>query len=215
MIATKTAGLHFDELIHRYTLNGVQVPSVTQVIRLNGLSDDFAGVRKDILDRARDLGIAVHAATHYYDEGSLAWQSVSDEVQPYLAAWIQFCEERRVQIDEMEQRLGHDLYRYAGTIDRIITADTARGRRRVLLDIKTGDPKAAGANYQTAAYVELYRHAHSEIIPDRWSVQLHPDRAIPYTVTDYRETRDWRVFRSALDVTFARDERGDHWTAAA
>jgi hypothetical protein len=214
-IALKTPGLHFDETIHRYTLDGQQLPSVTQVLRLNGLSDDFSHVNKPTLDRARDLGIAIHAATHYWDEGTLDQATVAPEVAPYLAAWIQFCAERRIQIDEMEQRLAHPLYRYAGTLDRIATGETARGRKRIVLDIKKGDPKAAGANYQTSAYQELYRQNHNEIIPERWSVQLHPDRAIPYTVTEYRETRDWRVFRSALDITFARLDRGNHWASAA
>ena len=80
----------------------------------------------------------------------------------------------------------------------------------MILDIKTGD--ATGTNYQTAAYAHL---AGLSVSTTRWSVHLHPDRAVPYSVTPYRQTSDWRIFRAALELTHERAALGHAWREAA
>jgi len=213
--ALHTSGLAFDEATHTYRVDGREIPSVTQVLADNRLRPDFSRVPPDVLDRARQRGTAVHLATHYHDEGSLDPTTVDAVVVPYLDAWLQFLHERRVRILELEKRYAHSTLGYAGMIDRIALVDVGGRERRCVLDIKTGDP--SGAEYQTAAYAELYRDAGhvSSLPPERWSVQLHPDRPIPYTVTPYRELRDWRIFRAALDLTHARAAQGQSWREAA
>lgn len=202
MIALGTPGLTFDEASHRYFLGGQEVPSVTGVIRDNRLGGDFSAVAPAVLEHARQLGTAVHAALHYDDEGMLDEATVDPVVAPYVEAWRRFRAERHVAIVEMERRYADATYRFAGTLDRIAVIDG----RRVVCDIKTGGVE--GADYQTAAYAHLAGEPLSIL---RWAVQLHPERAIPYTVHPYRNLADWRIFRAALELTHERARRGRPW----
>jgi hypothetical protein len=86
--------IHFEPLTHTYTLDGVRLPSVTQVLQRAGLID-FSRIPAPILLSARDRGAAVHRALHYYNEGDLdaAFQYEFPEYWPYLEAWIKFLDE--------------------------------------------------------------------------------------------------------------------------
>lgn len=203
-----TAGLSFDAESHTYRLDGQALPSVTQVLSDNRLRADYRNVRPDVLERARQIGHAAHAAAHYHDEGTLVESTVAPEVMPFLQAWRAFVDVRRVRMVQLEQLFADTTYRFAGTIDRIAMIDGVD--RPVILDIKTGD--SSGTNYQTAAYSHL---AGLPLSTSRYSVQLHPERAIPYTVTPYRSTADWRIFRAALELTHERATRGLDWREAA
>lgn len=203
-----TSGLTFEESTHTYRLDGVALPSVTTVIKDNRLGDDFGPVAADVLEHARQRGTAVHAALHYSDEGTLDDSTVDSIVGGYLDAWRRFLVERGVQVLQMEQRYACQVYRFAGTLDRIVTAD--HGRRRVLVDLKTGS--VGGADLQTAAYAYL---AGVDAATERWAVQLHPERFIPYSVHPYTGRNDWRIFRAALELTHERARRGRGWTEAA
>ena len=201
-----TSGLTFDEASHVYRLDGRAIPSVTTVIRDNRLGDDFHAVAPDVLEHARQRGTAVHAALHYWDEGTLDEATVDPVVAPYVAAWRRFVDERRVQIVAMERRHADQVYRFAGTLDRMAVVDG----RRTLIDIKSGS--VGGAQFQTAAYAHLAGELPSV---QRWAVQLHPERAIPYTVHPYTDRSDWRIFRSALELTHERARLGRSWEIAA
>lgn len=217
VIATiATQGLAFEEQGHIYMLNGVVLPSVTQVIRDNRLSSDFAHVSAADLEIARQLGQAVHIATHYNDEGTLDDASIDAVVRPYLNAWRQFVAERRLQFVALEQRVADPVYQFCGTVDRLAVLADNPAAGELLIDLKTGNPAAAGANYQTAAYAHLVRQLPGVTrIVARWSVQLHPERAVPYSVTPYTKNTDWRIFRSALELTHERAARGQSWREAA
>ncbi len=206
MIAIGTPGLTFSEATHQYFLGGQELPSVTSIIRDNRLGGDFSAVAPATLEHARQRGTAVHAALHYDDEGMLDETTVDAEVAPYLEAWRRFRAERHVAIVEMERRYADATYRFAGTLDRIAVVEG----RRVVIDIKSGDVE--GADLQTAAYAHLAGEPLSIL---RWAVQLHPERAVPYTVHPYRNLADWRIFRAALELTHERARRGRRWSEAA
>lgn len=203
-----TPGLAFEEDAHRYVLDGQPIPSVTQVLTENGLREAFLTVRPDVLERARQRGIAAHAAAHYYDEGDLDESTVDPVVAPYLEAWKAFRAERKVEVLALEQRVADPIWRFAGTIDRILRVPGVRGE--IIADIKTGD--ASGVAYQTAAYEMLAAHLKPLIttgfLLERWAIHLHPDRAVPYSVTVYRDRRDREVFKAALTLTHERARIG-------
>ena len=204
-----TPALTFIEATHTYLLDG-EIPSTTAVLDDNRLRMDWQLIPNGILHHARWRGRAVHIATHYHDEGTLDPASVHEEIAPYLEAWKAFLADRRVVLEELEVRYAHPVFRYGGQLDRIVRAP---GRRLpIVCDLKTGDEQGVG--FQLAAYAELYRHAKGlPISPERWSVRLIPDRRPPYIVSEYREASDWRTFRSALDLTFARQAQGKPWRA--
>lgn len=201
------ASLSFDPATHTYrTPDGIVVPSVTQILKAVGVSVDFEEIAEmstklgEQIEFRRALGTAVHADAHAYDDGDLDWQTVDPRVEPYLEAWATFRENTGLQPLTRERRVYHASRGYCGTLDGIFLTPQDR---RVLVDIKTGDPEDAGARYQLAAYQAAFQYEHDDFaIDERWSVQLTPDRVIPYRVTPYTDWTDWPSFQAFL-TTFA------------
>ena len=198
--------LSFDPVAHVYALpDGRFVPSVTKILAAVGVSTDFEQIgamwslMRDRIEFKRDLGTAVHADCHAWDDTDLDLDTVHPDVRPYVDAWITFRANTGFQPDARERRVYHSGLFYCGTLDAI---GPIRSGRRVLVDIKTGDPDDAGAQFQTAAYQAAYLTDHpDEAIDERWSVQLCPDSAIPYRVHPYTDWSDFQKF-SAFVTTF-------------
>ena len=51
-----------------YVVNGVRLPSVTEVLSIAGLTD-FSGVPPGVLEKARVRGTQVHEITEWIDDG--------------------------------------------------------------------------------------------------------------------------------------------------
>lgn len=188
--------LTFDEAAHCYRCGDLIVPSVTQVLDLvPPRSRVLQFLRGDELEAKRQLGTAVHAAAHYYDEGTLDPDTVANEAIPYLNGWIKFLSEADFIPEHMETFVLHPYLGYAGRFDRL---GRRRGGKRVLLDIKTGDPASAAAGPQTHAYLEawLARLGHWEPV-DRLSVQLLPD---DYREHPHEDRSDFEFFKAALTI---------------
>ncbi len=122
----EAAGLKFDVDRHLYTVDGAVVPSVTQILRDTGVSldfDDLGGMSKriaDAIELKRELGTALHADAHAFDDDDLAWETVNPEVLPYLEAWATFRGTYpHLKPATRERRVFHPAYRYAGTLDGI------------------------------------------------------------------------------------------------
>lgn len=206
------AALSFNPAGHEYRLpDGRIVPSVTQILSGVGVSVDFDGLRavsdrlSDQIETKRLLGTAVHADCHAFDDDDLVWATLDPRVAPYVGAWGTFRTNTGLRPITRERRVFHPTLFYCGTLDGIFL--TLQGRR-VLVDIKTGDPDDSGCQYQTAAYAAAFVLEHpDEPIEERWGVQLVPDRVIPYRVTPYTDWRDFaafQVFKTTYDHQAAR-----------
>ncbi len=121
--------LFFDEG-HRYTLDGQELPSVSELCRF--LSREIYGdVAQWRLDHAADRGSRVHKLCEVLDLYGKA--DVPDDLLPYLQAYLQFRREHTVTWSKVEYATHHPADRYAGTIDRYGAVDG----RPTCLDIKT------------------------------------------------------------------------------
>ena len=196
----------FDETRHRYTLNGLPLPSVTRVL---APLDEYADLSQGVLAKARKRGTAVHLATEIHDGDQLLVTSdyfgtleqvrtvtVTADLRPYVMAWQRFLADSSFEVLHIEYRTYSSRYRYAGTIDRL---GLLNGKRAVL-DIKTTavlDPK-------TAIQLAAYQHAVNEHLPladaysHRYGCQLKPDGS--YRLEEYRDAGDWDVFRALLTI---------------
>lgn len=183
--------LTFDEPTHTYRYRGKVVPSVTQVLESEGISD-FSGVPAETLMLAKARGTAVHKATEYLDQGRLDWSSVDPSLLGYLEAWEKFKIECHVQIHEVERQVYHRTG-YAGTIDRTGIVNGKYG----LLDIKSGEPTRA-APVQTAAY--QLAHPEFDKFKLRAAIQLRPDGRYKMHVYDLDPIHDANVFMAALTI---------------
>lgn len=188
------ADVEYDPATHTSKLpDGTPVPHVTGVLCAVGVTENFdelAG-RSDRLaasiEFARARGTAVHADCHAYDDDDLHWPSVDERIKPWVEAWAEARAALGIVPLERERRLFHPLHRYTGIKDGIF----ARGAKRILIDIKTGDPKDAAGHLQTAAYAEAERAVRPDFsIDERWAVRLVPGMKVPYRVTNYTDRPD-------------------------
>ena len=134
---------------HNYTIDGLPVPSVTEVLKEIGAIDTTW-----YTPEARDRGRLVHLITELDDHGDLSEDVIRREVvhlMPYLTAWRKFRADTRVKVLEIEKRLGSRHYQYGGTLDRITQWQPPDGDV-VVNDIKTGGPER-WHRLQTAAYL--------------------------------------------------------------
>ncbi len=192
----------FDPIAHRYTLpDGREIPSVTRILAATGVSVDFEAVGARITDAReeieyrRQLGTAVHADCHAYDDGDLDTFRVHQDVFPYLCSWQQFRHNMGFTPERRERLVYHAGLCYAGTLDAVGLIPSGR---RVLVDIATGDPKHSAKQFQTAAYAAAYTE---NPIDERWAVELTPDNGVPYRIHVYSDWSDFGKF-SAFVTTY-------------
>ena len=201
MIATS---LQFDEATHTYTLDGEVLPSVTQVLEGVGIID-YSHIPSATREMALERGSLVHRVTHWDDEGDLDDGSVDEAVAPFLQSWRQFRADMGFVPAVIERRGHHEVYRYAGTLDRIGTV----GGADWLVDIKTNDAPD-WVRMQTAAYAAF------DPEPSRFkrvAVELKATGRVPYQIIERKGSQfgeDFNDFLAALRVWQLRLECNGH-----
>jgi hypothetical protein len=121
--------LFFDEG-HKYTLDGEELPSVSELCRF--LSREiYCEITQYKLDNAAERGTAVHKATEILDKYGTV--DVQDDILPYLQAYLTFRKEHEVEWSKIECALHHPEDRYAGTIDRYGLLDG----KKAIVDMKS------------------------------------------------------------------------------
>lgn len=199
-----SADLVFAPAIHEYRLpDGRHVPSVTTILSAVGISVDFEALGSRFerlrgqIETAGQLGTAVHADCHAYDDDDLNWFTVDGRVEPYVRAWAT-CRANTGIVPLTRERIVFDPQNwYCGTLDGIFR----HGDQYILADLKTADPESSACRYQTSAYQNAWGLEHpDQPIHERWAVQLLPERAVPYRITRYADWRDFRVFQACATV---------------
>ncbi len=138
---------------HRYTVAGIEYPSVTTILRLSGLAN-FSAIPESIRDFVLERGQATHRACHFMLENDLDESSLDPEIQPRVEALKKFLFHSgfKPRPGMIEQRVFHPRYRFCGTYD-VIGELPAFNYRLTDCDWKNCDPRMSGTRYQTAAYL--------------------------------------------------------------
>lgn len=173
----------FDEATHTYLVNGVEVPSVTEI--LAPLHRGYDKINPSVLEYAAQRGRAVHEALELIDYGADA--EVTPETVGYIIAyqeWLQIYKPSWVMV---EQIVWHEVFPkdvdrpmledgndadYIGTLDRL---GFLNGKEEAVIDIKTSQPtKEALVSVccQTAAYADAVYDFDK---PSRYGLFLKPD----------------------------------------
>lgn len=213
--------LRFVENPHAYFAGGVELTGTTRVLKATGVAVDFerlvaeGKLLRGQLDEAREIGKALHLATHYYDANVLKAGSVDPRVEGGLQNWIDFRQLSGFTPVLLETVLWDPGQLLAGTIDRagfFAHWDDADPRDLYTVDLKRGSAENAGARWQTAAYASMLALMIAPTSPfydpaklmtrPRYSVEL-PDEG-RYRLNRYDDTlRDWTEYKAFL-TTFRR-----------
>ena len=189
----------FDEASHTYALDGVRLPSVTQL--LEPIKPDFSMVPRDVLEAKRALGVAVHLACEIDDQGELDDESTDPGVMAYVAGWRKFRADTGAAIVMNEQRLYHPGLRYAGTIDRLAYLRQRSDQQSTtwLLDLKTSADPEPVHGVQLAGYRELLA-GNGNIVDHlkRGTVHLRDDGT--YKLHEFKNPSDEAAFRACLAI---------------
>ena len=130
----------FNEYLHEYSLQGIHVPSVSELLR--PVSGDF-----ECDPRYAERGTTIHNLTDLYDRGLFFDGLADDEIYPYMAAYFDFHDAHDIEVISSEKIVFNPNLLYAGRLDRIWKIDGIRH----LTDTKTGS-KYKQHLYQVVAY---------------------------------------------------------------
>ena len=186
-------GLEFTAENHIYRLEGVVIPSVTQIIKDAGLVN-FDFISDELLAAKADLGNKVHKTAELNDKGILDYEDLHPKLRGYLDSWIKFRKDFGFIPSEIEMEYFHPLYRYAGKIDRVGTANGVL----TLVDIKSGI-KQKYHHVQLGGYKVLYDYdkAPKAKIKKRLIVHLS---GTGYKIEECKSDSDMAVFLSCLSI---------------
>jgi len=159
-----------DESTHTYTLAGKKIIGANEFLKLNGVGGDFSKIPEFILERARDLGTAVHLTIQYYDEGDLDESTISEPLKPYLEAYKKFLADYKPEILAIEAAVQFKET-IAGTLDKILRIK----RRNIVLDLKTSTTLHKSTELQLEIYKIEAQYSFGVKIHDKWVLQLKKD----------------------------------------
>lgn len=199
--------LSFDEASHTYRWDGKLVPSVTQILK--PISPDFRKVPSEVLERARQLGVAVDHTITLFELDDLDEDSLDPQLAAYLDGWKRLKAMAQIEVLGVQERVYHPTLGYAGTMD--IRANVAGFG--AVLDVKRTFAIPASVGPQTAAYAEAWNAADTIAprIHQRFAVHLkpRPTGSILGKIEPLTRASDKNVFVSCLNIWRFNNEHGN------
>ena len=145
------AKLLFYDDTHRYTVDGDEVPSVSEIIRFL-TREVYNDTPQYFMDGAAARGTLVHRATESIDKYGTV--ECEDDIAPYIQAYVQFLKDKTPEWEKIEWPICNEK-KYAGTVDRYGELDG----KRVVLDIKTTQSISGMHKLLYGAQLTLYKMA--------------------------------------------------------
>jgi len=160
----------FTEEPHSYHLDGVRLPSVSEII---APLVDYSMVPAATLAFAATRGTAVHYACELLDVGELDEASVDPRIAGYVDAYRKFCLDFSPSWDIIELPMYHKTLMYAGTPDRRGEIDGAS----VVVDLKSIVTEMPAVQIQLTGYDMMIGSQDEEWSPadELLALYLKPD----------------------------------------
>lgn len=156
---------------HKYTIDGEEVPSVSELTRFL-TRELYNDAPQYFMDQAAKRGTSVHKATEAIDKFGTV--EIEDEYAGFVKAYVSFLKEHEVSWGNIEWPVCNkeNEMPYAGTIDRVGALDG----KTVILDIKTTANISGLHKLCYTAQLNLYRLAVKEKpVEELWVLQLKKD----------------------------------------
>jgi len=193
--------LTFDEKRHIYLLDGVRLPSVTQilgVIRKPGLEQWRGRVGNTEADRiskeSADFGTLVHKNIELYNREGELWPDYDAVARPWVEVYNRWFVDNVSIVLGAEMRMVCIAHQFCGTADLI--CEMTDGSIAVV-DIKTSKQLDETFALQLSAYTHLLREWEEITVDRRLVVQMPSDRPGALIVHEFAvedAQRDWRAF---------------------
>lgn len=145
------AKLIFYDVGHKYTVDGEEVPSVSELTRFI-TREVYESAPQFAMDNAASRGTKIHKATEAIDKFGSA--EIEDDIAGYLRAYVKFLKECKPVWEKIEWSVNNGTL-YAGTLDRYGTLNG----KKAIVDIKTASVISALAKVLYTAAQNLYRMA--------------------------------------------------------
>ena len=147
--------IKFDENLHKYTVNGKEVISVTQLLQKHRITPSYDAVDKEMLRVASERGTLIHEEVeNWIKNNEKGFTEEAERICDYLNSNA----DRDSRIIS-EQIVANDIV--AGRFDVLYT----HAKRLVLTDIKTGNSKHLyGWTWQLSLYKYLYERMYNKKI---------------------------------------------------
>ena len=147
--------IKFDENLHKYTVDGKEVISVTQLLQKHKITPSYDAVDKELLRVASERGTLIHEEVeNWIKKGESGFTEESEKICDYL---FERADEKSKIISE--QIVANDIV--AGRFDVLYT----HAKKLVLTDIKTGNTKHLfGWSWQLSLYKYLYEKMYGKEI---------------------------------------------------
>ena len=147
--------IKFDENLHKYTVDGKEVISVTQLLQKHRITPSYDSVDKELLRVASERGTLIHEEVEkWIESGECGFTEEAERICDYLNSTA----DRDSQIIS-EQIVANDIV--AGRFDVLYT----HAKKLVLTDIKTGNTKHLfGWSWQLSLYKYLYEKMYGKEI---------------------------------------------------
>ncbi len=148
--------LKFFDDTHTYTLNGEEVPSVSEISRFASREVYNDNIDKFVLDKAKDRGKAVHIATEQLDNNGTC--DIATEFINYINAYISFRKDYKIsKYEYIEKAFASEKMLFAGTLDRAIIIDehfANMAKKQCKVDISQSIGQIAIVDFKTSSAVQ-------------------------------------------------------------
>ena len=175
------ATLIFYDDTHRYTVNGEEVPSVSELTRFLA-RELYQDTPQFALDGAARRGTLVHKATEALDKFGTV--EIDDDLAPFVQAYVAFRKDKNPEWEKIEWAVCNDTL-YAGTLDRF----GVLAGKKIILDIKTTASITGLHKVLYTAQLNLYRLAVLKVeqVDELWVLQLKKDGTYKLIQLDVNE----------------------------
>lgn len=185
--------LTFDRAQHQYRWKERKVPHVTGII--SPLVKMFP-IDPEVMENARQEGVAMHKMIELHCAGDLEIQDLPLWLVPRLGAWEKFLNETGFVFKHSEQRVYHEMYGYAGTLD---LAGNFK-HSPAIVDLKRSFLAGPVIGLQLAAYKEAKASGDKAWkLAQRWALRLNADGT--YNMKQYSDEDDFGTFLALLKLS--------------
>lgn len=185
--------LHFEEEKHQYYLNGMNLPSVTTIMRPLS-SALYKDIDPEVLDKAATKGTIVHNAIENYVLYGI--EDIDPDYGMYFQAFMDWYDENEPKVLATEYGVYHKALRYAGMADMIAVVNG----KKTLIDFKT----SVNVNKMlTGVQLEAYAKALESLgqpVDQKAILHLRKDGKYSYIVYEKNDLESWTVFGALLTV---------------